>query len=83
MRQLTRTKITILSGETIVKKSDRFQMYLHNGKIIELEDSFFWQWGDEPIPFGDESEIATYKHGYVSTLDEAIYSLISAAMSPE
>lgn len=83
MRQLTQTKITFLSGEVTVKKSDRFQIYLHNGAIIELEDSFYWNWGQEPIPFGDDGGIVPYEQGYVSSLDEAMRSLVRAAMSPE
>ncbi|MEG3907835.1 hypothetical protein QT979_06005 [Microcoleus sp. w2-18bC1] len=74
-------RITFFGKGALVQKSERLEIYFHNAGIVELEESFYWYCGD-PIPFAFDGTVSPYTEGYKPTLDEAMRSLVGAAMSP-
>jgi hypothetical protein len=73
-------RITLLKKGALVQKCDRLEIHLHEGGIIERgKNSFQWFHGD-PIPYSLHPT-TPYTEGYASTLDEAMRSLVRAAMS--
>ena len=75
-------RITLFENGTLVQKSDRLEIYLNDGGIIErAEGCFYWFYGDS-IPFSPSyMETIPYTEGYASSLSEAMRNLVIAAMS--